>query len=334
MALMRATLTVLSLFTLSLGLLLGFPAAAEDPAFTARLPASVDAAGGTLAIIGDLQQTPGFIRFVRRREDTAAEQQQLFDDLQAHSARLSSLIIVGDLVYTARSKRDWRHFDTLVAPFAAQMPILAAIGNHDYPCYLVRWCRYGVMADRMAERFPWLVPGQAYAVDAGPLRLLFLDSESQIAEQAEWLREELARAAAAYSAALVFVHRPVWSNSIDRGAIGNAELQRHVAPVLRDAAIPVVVFSGHIHGYEHIVRDGVPYFTTAGGGGPRGALANERPGDFYRGPDCPQSDDRPPLRPFNYMLLDTTPERLLLEVRGLCRGDAEVRTLDRIEIPL
>ena len=314
--------------------MLGLAAHAQNPAFIAQVPTTIDSAGGTLAIIGDLQQTPGFIRFVRRRENTADEQQQLFQDLQARSAELSSLIIVGDLVYTARSKRDWRHFDTLVAPFAAQMPILPAIGNHDYPCYLVQWCRYGVMADGMSERFPWLVPGQAYAVDAGPLRLLFLDSESQIAEQSQWLRTEIARAALTYSAALVFVHRPVWSNSIDRGAVGNAELQAHVAPILRGAALPVVVFSGHIHGYEHIVRDGVPYITTAGGGGPRGPLAQERPGDVYRGPDCPQPDDEPPLRPFNYILLETTPERLLLEVRGLCRDDAEVRTLDRIEIAL
>jgi hypothetical protein len=171
-------------------------------------------------------------------------------------------------------------------------------------------------------------------VDAGALRLLFLDSESAIREQAEWLRTELESAVGRYAAALVFFHRPAWSNSIDRGAKGHPEIQQFVTPALRDAALPVAVFSGHIHGYEHIVRDGVPYITTAGGGGPRGPLADERPGDVYRGPDCPQPKGKPPLRPFNYLLLRTEPEQIVIDVRGFCRDDAEVRTLDRIEIPL
>jgi hypothetical protein len=214
------------------------------------------------------------------------------------------------------------------------MPILPAIGNHDYPCYLVQFCRPTVMAKGMAKRFPWISPGQPYAVDGGPVRLLFLDSESRIQEQGEWLRAELEAAAGRYAAALVFFHRPAWSNSIDRGAKGHPPIQQFVAPALRDAALPVAVFSGHIHGYEHIVRDGVPYITTAGGGGPRGPLADERPGDVYRGPDCPQPKGKPPLRPFNYLLLRTEPERLVIEVRGFCRGDAEVRELDRVDIPL
>jgi len=307
---------------------------AHEPAFRAELPATVDSAGGTLAIIGDLQQTTGFVRLVRHRENTANEQQQLVADLRNHVPELTGLVIVGDLVYSARSDRQWRHFDSLVGPFASQMPVLPAIGNHDYPCYLVQWCRVTVMARGMSERFPWLVPGQPYAVDAGELLLLFLDSESHIREQGEWLEGELARAAGSYSAALVFFHRPAWSNSIDKGAVGNPEIQQFVAPVVRDAALPVVVFSGHIHGYENIIHDGVPYITTAGGGGPRGPLADDRPGDVYRGPDCPQPDGKPSLRPFNYVLLKTEPGRLSLEVRGFCRAGEAVRTLDRIDIAL
>jgi len=315
-------------------LLLVLAGCAHAPAFRAQVPATVDTASGTLAIIGDLQQTTGFVRLVRHRENTAASQQKLVADLQSHTPDLSALVIVGDLVYSARSDRQWRHFDSLVAPMAATMPVLPAIGNHDYPCYLVQWCRPGVMARGMAERFPWLVPGQPYAVDAGSLVLLFLDSESQIEVQGRWLQDQLVAASGRYAAALVFFHRPAWSNSIDRGAVGDPEIQAHVAPVLEAAALPVVVFSGHIHGYENIIHGGVQYITTAGGGGPRGPLADERPGDAYRGPDCPQPKDRPPLRPFNYLLLNTSADRLSIEVRGMCRNDAAVRTLDRIDIPL
>lgn len=309
------------------------PACAHEPAFQAVLPATIDTAGRSIAIIGDLQQTSGLVRFVRRRENNAVEQQQLIADLRSRADELAALVVVGDLVYTARSDRHWDHLDSLIAPLAQQMPVLPAIGNHDYPCFLIQFCNTSAMARGMSERFPWLVPGEAYAVDSGELLLIFLDSESRLDEQGEWLAARL-DAASDHAAALVFFHRPAWSNSIDFGAKGEPDVQQYIVPVLRESPLPVVVFSGHIHGYEHIVRDGINYITTAGGGGPRGPLADERPDDVYQGPECPQPKDQPPLRPFNYLLLRADASRLAIEVRGFCRGDEAVRTIERIEIPI
>lgn len=315
-----------------LGMLLA--ACAHEPAFRAELPASVASEGKTLAIIGDLQLTSGFVRLVRRRENNTEAQQILVDDLAARSDDLSALTIVGDLVYTARSSRHWRHFDELMLPFADRVPILPAIGNHDYPCYLVQFCRSSVMARGMSDRFPWLEPGRPYAVDAGELLLLYIDTESEIEAQAQWLRAQLHTARGNYSAALVFFHRPAYSNSIDTGARGNVEVQQFIVPVLNESPITSVVFSGHIHGYEYIVRNGIHYVTTGGGGGPRGPMADERPYDLYQGDDCPRESDGALLRPLNYVLLEQAADRLLLEVRGLCNSSESVRTLDRIEIPL
>jgi hypothetical protein len=64
-------------------------------------------------------------------------------------------------------------------------------------------------------------------------------------------------------------------------------------------------------------------------------MGEERPFvDRYRGPDCP--DDMPGrmLRPFNYVLLRQEPDRLVIDVRGFCRNDAEITLLDTIEVPL
>ncbi len=80
------------------------------------------------------------------------------------------------------------------------------MGNHDYPCFLVQWCRSGKLSRGVAERFPWIVPGQAFSVSAGRIRLLFLDSESGLESQGAWLREQLAAAAGDFAAALVFYH--------------------------------------------------------------------------------------------------------------------------------
>ena len=72
----------------------------------------------------------------------------------------------------------------------------------------------------------------------------------------------------------------------------------------------------------------------AGGGGPRGPMADERPLDLYRGRDCPQPDTGEVFRPFNYALLRETGDRLTIDIRGFCRGDAGITSLDTIEIPL
>ena len=129
-------------------------ACAHEPAFRAGLPDSLELGDKAIAIIGDLQLTSGVTRFVRQREDNAAAQQQLIADLRARIDDIGALVIVGDLVFSARSHRDWEHLDSLVADFAAQMPVLVAVGNHDYPCWFVELCRVSKMSEGMLQRFP------------------------------------------------------------------------------------------------------------------------------------------------------------------------------------
>ena len=304
-----------------------------QPAFRAELPASLGTTPATIAVIGDLQQTSLAARVVRHRENNADAQLRLIADLDQHADGIGALVIVGDLVFSARSGSDWAHFDSLIAPFAARMPVLPAIGNHDYPCHFVELCSTKAIAPKMLERFPWFAPGRAYAVADGDLLMLFLDSETGIETQSDWLAGQLRDAVGHYRAALVFFHRPPYTNSIDRGAEGNAEVEAHVVPRLRAAGLPVVVFNGHVHGLEHLVRDGITYVTTAGGGGPRGPMPSGGPFDAYTGPVCTRPRDGATLRPFNYVLLRPEVTRLSIEIRGFCRGDEAVRTLETIAIP-
>jgi Icc-related predicted phosphoesterase len=306
---------------------------AHEAGLRAGLPDELALDGKAIAIIGDLQQTSGIARFVRRRENNAAERERLIADLAGRMDGLAALVIVGDLVFTARSRRHWANFDRLIAPFAEKMPVLPAIGNHDYSCYFVELCRTSVIARGMRDRFPWLVPGQPYAVASEDLLLLFLDSESTLEAQGGWLADELESAAGRYAAALVFFHRPPYTNSVDRGAVGSADVERFFVPALQAAPLPVLAVSGHVHGLEYIVRDGVRYLTTGGGGGPRGPMGEERPFDEYRGRDCPQADGSD-FRPLNYVLLRRAESSLKLEIRGFCRGDPDVELLDSIEIAL
>ena len=317
-----------------LALSLGIAGCTAAPSFRSTLPEQIETGEKTIAIIGDLQQTPALIRFMRRRENTRDAQQVLIDDLRSRVDELSALVVVGDLVYTGQSSRDWRHFDTLMAGIGARVPILPAIGNHDYPCALVLWCRTAHMAAGMRTRFPWLEPGEPYAVDAGPLLLLFIDSESRLREQAHWLQRRLDAAAGTYSAALVFFHRPPYSNSVETSARGDVAVQETLVPILRNSEVPATVFNGHIHGFEHLQIDDVHFFTTAGGGGPRVAMpgpadaaaSSTRPvaSDRYTGAECHLDGSRM-VRPFNYVLLKATRMQLQLDVMGICSPEERVR---------
>ncbi|MDX1561934.1 MAG: metallophosphoesterase [Gammaproteobacteria bacterium] len=325
------TATPIAIVTMLAAVLTG---CSHEPVYRVELPSEVAVGSKSIAIVGDTQLTPPIVRALRRREYNETEQAELFADLRARIDEISALVVVGDLVFTARSERDWRHFDALIEPFASEMPVLPAIGNHDYPCFFVYLCRKSRIARRMQARFPWFEPGRPYSVSSSELKLLFLDSESRLDEQGAWLARELDAAAQSHRAALVFFHRPAYTHSIDQRAAGSAEVQQHIVPVLRSAALPIVAISGHVHGLEVLVVDGVHYLTTAGGGGSRGLLGPERPGDAYRGPDCRVEDDGAVLRPFNYLVASVEPAALVIEIRGFCRGDGAVRLLDSVEIPL
>jgi len=306
---------------------------ALNPQFTTAHIDSIVVGDRPIAVIGDLQQTGSLARFVRRRENTSADQLRLLADLHARAGQLAALVVVGDLVYSGRSRRHWQHLDSLIAPIADRVPVLPAIGNHDYPCWFVELCRTDKLSRAMQARFPWLVPGEPYAVVADDVVMFFLDSESRLVEQGEWLRRKLDAAAQRFRAALVFYHRPALSNSVERTAQGNPEVERVILPVLRDAPLPTVTFNGHIHGFEHFLVGTANFVTTAGGGGPRVAMPSGSRADLYSGPQCVQPSGKT-LRPFNYVLLHRNPGALTVEVRGFCRGDEAVRTLYSFDVSL
>lgn len=307
---------------------------APEPAFHGAVPSTAIDGSTTIAVVGDLQLTPAWIRSFRRREDNELEQRMLVADLTAHVASLGALVVVGDLVFTPRSNRDWTHFDSLVAPISARVPVLPAIGNHDYHCFPISLCNNKVIPRNVRRRFPWLAPGEPYALEYGDIGLAFLDSERDLDVQGAWLGEWIARGVGRLAAVIVFFHRPPYSNSIDLGARGDEEALRYVVPVVDGAELPAVVINGHIHGYEHLVVDGIHYFTTAGGGGPRGLLAAERPNDVYSGRDCRVNPDGTVLRPFNYLLVSRTSTGLDVEVRGFCKGESSIAVLESAHLPL
>jgi len=302
-------------------------------AFPVVLPESLDASR-PLAVIGDLQQNRWFVRWARKRESTAEEQPVLIADLHERVDEIAGLVIVGDLVYTGGSRNDWGHFDGLVAPVARKVPVLPAIGNHDYYCLFMQTCMHRVVPKEFRLRFPWFAPGKPYAVAYGDLMLAFIDSETELEAQGAWLEQKMAEWAPTYRAVLIFLHRPPFTDAVTGNAEPDLDVQEHIVARLAGSKPLPVVISGHIHGYEHLVVDGIHYMITAGGGGPRGMLAAERPNDVYRGPECERNELGQVRRPFNYLLIERRAAAIGLTARGFCLETDDVSAIESFEIPL
>ncbi|MFH1609622.1 MAG: metallophosphoesterase family protein [Candidatus Bipolaricaulota bacterium] len=117
---------------------------------------------------------------------------------------------------------------------------------------------------------------QWWSLRWGDVLLVGLDSNltylkfTGLRDQTDWLSATLA-AEARYK--FVFFHHPLYSSDEHYG--GDEGLAKLWAPILREHNV-AVVFVGHAHNYEHIVRDGVHYFVTGGGGAPLAPLSPVR----------------------------------------------------------
>lgn len=116
-----------------------------------------------------------------------------------------------------------------------------------------------------------------YSFDAGEVHFTVFDNSRLEefgqcpADQVEWLRADLAKAASARHR-FVFMHKPFWYTCLEK----NQEDRLH--KVLRDGKT-TRVFTGHFHGFCYREIDGIPYHLCGSVGG--GTSQIRAKGDFY-----------------------------------------------------
>ena len=144
------------------------------------------------------------------------------------------------------------------------MPFFPVIGNHD-------------VREEISERV-WREYWGArwYSFGWGDCHFVMLDSEigkdweSIVDEQLDWLKADLEQHAVG-KRLFVFLHRPYWYQRVLHKAEWKATSSRNdwndvVDPILRQYDLRGV-FVGHIHLFEHQIRDGVPHVVAGGAGG-------------------------------------------------------------------
>jgi len=276
------------------------------------------------AILGDVR--PKFaLRLLARDNDR--ERAVLIREVAAR--RPAFVAIHGDLVVRGSSERQWAWFDQTFAPLRwAKIPILPALGNHEY---------IGddeEALDHYFARFPDLQRQRWYRRDLRELAILVLDTNrkelgvERWAAQLRWLADQLRSIDAdpKLRGAVVFVHHPVITNSSRHK--GYAALRKGVMPPFVEARKTLALVAGHVHTYERFARHGKILLNTGGGGAPRRKL--------LRGKSRRHDDDLfdgPALRPFHFLMVELTPTGLRWTTHGLRAGAKKLHLMERFSTP-
>ena len=183
-------------------------------------------------------------------------------------------IHLGDMISHPKEK-EWQKFFEISKPI--DVPFFPVVGNHEI-------FASGPGEKLYREQFNLPEEKTYYAFRAGGILFVILDSEAGrgkiINEQLAWLEERVSSSEERFK--LVFIHRPLFlpKGSLKRGRV----MDRY--PVDRDHLHRLflktgvkAVFEGDDHRYDRMVKDGILYLITGGGGAPLSAF--KKKGGFF-----------------------------------------------------
>ncbi len=227
-----------------------------------------------VALIGDSNQ--------EEKEGTKPITKTLLDLIVASKATM--LLHAGDIVYNVYGGKWDNFFDTYRSLFA-HMPMLPALGNHEYefPGESLDYSRPYLTANPQGED-----GGRTMVVDSGPVRFIALDSNfgqghsadpdsfSEAHNNAMWKAVEDALASAGDKIKVVMFHHPVYtlSQHLPIHALRAKMIE------LDEAHDINFVFNGHNHVYERFnIPERFHTLVSGGGGAPK-----------YKTPDADNDD--------------------------------------------
>jgi len=204
--------------------------------------------------------------------------------LAALQAGVQIAIGVGDMVTSPEESLMDITLDAL-RPLLVRVPYWPVLGNHEHrgQVYFDAFVVPGAAPEPPEEIYYETTWGSLWM---GMLEVIDFEVSYWMGgietPEVAWLRERLSSAEArAARWRLLFIHEPPWC----AGWGDCTPPEYHGEEALREVLLPLAVsggvtaiFSGHMHGYEHGVSQGVHLFITGGGGGALDHFCSEPPG--------------------------------------------------------
>lgn len=206
------------------------------------------------------------VRFAVIGDHTGDAIDSVYEEIMGEVSRLRPDFVMtpGDCIegYTSDEKEnreEWKHFKEITKPFGKNFYI--APGNHD------------IWSDDAEKVYREINGDPYYSVDLKGIHFIMLDAsrwdlESEMQpEQMKWLEEDL-KANKDAACTMVFLHKPIWFETISKGKKG----------VLHDLFKKYgvdAVFTGHYHEYFSGEHDGIMYTGIGSSGGDFGDAASQ-----------------------------------------------------------
>ncbi len=208
---------------------------------------------------------------------------------------------LGDIVEFGFDDANWKDAADYLSPYFSQLPTRWLIGNHDAMFAGAEFYKDYFSPTELITRQEEGATEFYQRIDINNIHFIILDlewgtSETYFGEQETWLKEQL-ESIDENDWTIVMSHTFYYARgSYSEGTpwFDNPETIEHLVPLFEDNDVDMV-FSGHIHDMQHLVKNNVSYSIVGGMGG-------------YHDPDWDEDSDATTLFfdnvNFGYMEID------------------------------
>ena len=186
-----------------------------------------------------------FVYFGDAQNDVRSWWSRVVREANQHAPRAAFMLHAGDLINSSNRDSEWGEWFQAAGWLNGMIPVVATPGNHEYAGYVSKnLSRHWRPQFAFPTNGPSGLEETVYWFDYQGARVISLNSNEQIEEQAEWLKQLLEREDTPKWIIATF-HHPIYSPGKDRD---NEKLREAWQPVLEDFGVDLVL-QGHDHTY-------------------------------------------------------------------------------------